>query len=273
MKNKNICKFISFSPQEILSVTCFVLETDQEQMKKVHLLKEHRVILVTQGEGCFKFGEMRVPFGSGSLVFGFENELFSVSCDNHCEYLYINFSGTRPSELFRRFNINLKNRSFNGFDGLIPLWRDSLSRASEQTTDLASEGILLYTFSRLFANVSEYNNLVNKIVEISEEHFSDPELSIAAIAQMLSYNPKYISHIFKKKMGMGYSEYLRTLRIKYAVMLLEHGIDSVKNVAILSGFKDPFYFSTVFKKSIGISPKEYTDNLSKNRIGDSERKE
>jgi AraC-like DNA-binding protein len=41
------------------------------------------------------------------------------------------------------------------------------------------------------------------------------------------------------------------------VSLLEHGIDSVKNVALLSGFSDPLYFSTVFKKDIGISPKEY----------------
>ena len=58
-------------------------------------------------------------------------------------------------------------------------------------------------------------------------------------------------------MGVSYSEYLRTLRIKYAVSLFDHGIDSVKNVALLSGFADPLYFSTVFKKYTGLSPKEY----------------
>ena len=58
-------------------------------------------------------------------------------------------------------------------------------------------------------------------------------------------------------MGMGYSEYLKNYRIKYAVTLLEHGIDSVKSVAFLSGFSDPLYFSKVFKNSIGISPKDY----------------
>jgi YesN/AraC family two-component response regulator len=40
-------------------------------------------------------------------------------------------------------------------------------------------------------------------------------------------------------------------------MLFDHGIDSVKNVAFLSGYKDPMYFSNVFKKVVGRSPKDY----------------
>ena len=58
-------------------------------------------------------------------------------------------------------------------------------------------------------------------------------------------------------MGVGYAEYLRSLRIRYAISLFDRGIESVKNVALLSGFADPLYFSTVFKKSVGTSPKEY----------------
>ena len=45
--------------------------------------------------------------------------------------------------------------------------------------------------------------------------------------------------------------------IKYAVSLFDHGIDSVKNVALLSGFQDPLYFSSVFKNVIGVSPTQY----------------
>lgn len=95
------------------------------------------------------------------------------------------------------------------------------------------------------------------MLEITEEQFNDPGLSIASLAETLGYNAKYLSHTFKDKMGIGYTEYLRNLRIKYAISLLDHGIDSVKNVALLSGFTDPLYFSTVFKKSVGVSPKEY----------------
>ena len=58
-------------------------------------------------------------------------------------------------------------------------------------------------------------------------------------------------------MGIGYAQYLRNLRIKHAITLFENGIDSVKNVAFLSGFSDALYFSSVFKAELGMSPAEY----------------
>ena len=55
------------------------------------------------------------------------------------------------------------------------------------------------------------------------------------------------------------------MRLKYAVSLFDYGLDSVKNVAILSGFADPLYFSSVFKESIGISPREYIERETKKK--------
>lgn len=257
MKNHNICKFISPAQPGGLAVSCFVLESNTEVMQKAALLNEHRVMLIVQGGGEFRFDQMSFPAETGHLIFGFEGEMFSVQAMDECEYMYIHFSGLRAQELFSRFHIHRQNRHFTGFDGLIPLWRESLSRASKQTVDLASESILLYTFSRLTTNDTERNDLVSRIIKLTEEHFTNPELSVGAIAGELSYNAKYISHLFKEKTGIRYSEYLRTLRIKYAVSLLDHGIDSVKNVALLSGFTDPLYFSTLFKKTVGVSPKDY----------------
>ena len=171
--------------------------------------------------------------------------------------MYIAFEGLRADELFKRFSISKEERSFHGFDGLVPMWQESLSRACEDTVDLASESILLYTFSRLRTKGAEHSDLVSKIIQISEEEFSDIHLSVATISERLNYNPKYLSHAFKQEMGITYSEYLRELRIKFAVSLFDNGLDSVKNVAFLSGFSDSLYFSSVFKKSVGVSPTEY----------------
>ena len=165
--------------------------------------------------------------------------------------------------LLRRFEIDQCNRSFAGFDGLIPLWKESLARASEQTIDLAAESMLLYTFSRLSVIGVERNDPIKQVIRITEEQFKDPSLSLAAVAEELSYNPKYLSSAFKKKVGLGYSEYLSSVRVKYAVSHFDHGIDSVKNVALLSGFSDPLYFSSVFKSKIGSSPTDYIKSKSK----------
>ena len=171
--------------------------------------------------------------------------------------MYIDFSGMRATELFRKFNVNSLSRLFEDFDGIIPLWEESLFRASEETVDIVAESILLYSFSRLYDNSKTDNGLLGKIIEITEQSFNDCELSISEIAEELSYNPKYLSHFFKERAGVTYSEFLRSVRLKYAISLFDHGIDSIKNVALQSGFSDPLYFSGVFKKSVGLSPKEY----------------
>ena len=257
MLQKNICKFTNPTFPDTLALSCFVLEANEEIMTKPQVLTSDRIILITGGKGVLDFDGICTEFSAGNLFFGFTGELIQVKEPQNASYIYIGFGGSRASELFRRFNINKASRCFDGFDGLIPMWKESLSRASEQTIDLAAESILLYTFSRLTGAMNEKNGLLGRMIEITEEHFKDPELSLSEVAKMLSYNPKYISHLFKEKMKVSYSEYLRSMRIKYAITLFDHGIDSVKNVALLSGFTDPLYFSSVFKKQIGVSPKEY----------------
>ncbi|MBE6815155.1 MAG: helix-turn-helix transcriptional regulator [Ruminococcaceae bacterium] len=257
MTNKNICKFSTPLITNSLYISQFIFETEAETMKKPVNLNENRMYLISKGNGKMAINKEEVSFQVGDLIFGFKGEKVTVIEINNCEFMYIDFDGTRATELFRRFAIIDSNRKFQSFDGLIPFWKESLSRASKENIDLSAESILLYSFSRFSALTKKGNPLVNKIIELSEENFKSNEFSINSIAEELGYNSKYISHIFKEKTGVTYSEYLRDLRIKYAVSLFDHGLDSVKNVAVLSGFSDPLYFSTVFKKCIGVTPKEY----------------
>lgn len=257
MKSKNICKFIPETNVDKLNIHSFIFESDPAAMSIKQTLHHNRAILVKQGKGIFSFDNTDIDFSAGTIVFGFEGELFHTKTDKDCEYMYISFSGARSDTLFRRFDINKKNRHFPNSDGLVPLWQDSLSRASEDNIDLAAESVLLYTFSRFSGVSTQSHDIISQIIEFTEANFTNSDLSLTHLAEKFSYNPKYISHIFKSKVGVGYSEYLRNLRIKYAISLLDHGIDSIKNIAILSGFSDPLYFSSVFKKTIGQSPNEY----------------
>lgn len=261
MKSDNICKFVPPQYAQNLTVKCFVRETNFETMRDKIVSFAHHMMLVTGGNGKLVVDKSELPFTSNTLVFVFKDEEFYVEPGEKCEYMYIRFDGARSDELFRRFNIHKSNRAFTGFDSLVPLWKESLLRADEETLDLASESILYHSFSRLKSAASQKNTLFHKVLDIVEKRFNESSLSLGSVADELSYSPKYISNIFKKEMKMGFSEYIRTLRIKYAVTLFDHGIDSVKNVAFLSGFTDPLYFSTVFKTETGVSPKEYIRNM------------
>lgn len=253
----NICKFIEDASVATLSVHNFICETDEAVMAHAYTVTHHRMLLISRGKLTFHLDGAAFPATAGTLVFIFGGEKFFLSPEGDCEYLYISFSGGRAGELFRRFGIHKGNRIFENFDSLLPLWKDSLVRASKENIDLAAESVLLYTLSRFSFAPDKQNTIIQKMLEITERDFGDPTLSISAVSKMLSYNPKYLSHLFKEKMGVGYTEYLRTYRIKYAITLMDHGIDSVKNLAALCGFQNPLYFSSVFKKALGIPPSEY----------------
>ncbi|MBR5452483.1 MAG: helix-turn-helix transcriptional regulator [Clostridia bacterium] len=263
MINKNICKYIASSLPYTLTANYFVRETKAEHMSHPLSHSEHLAILFTEGKGQININDNTLSYHSGMLVFIYKDDSFFCTPQGETEYFYIGFEGSRSDELFHRFGICRGNQVFRGFDGLIPMWRESLTRATEKTIDLAAESVLLYTFSRMDASEDDKKmGAVRKVIDILEEDFTDPDLSITTIAQRLSYNHKYLSHIFKQKTGSSYSDYLRSLRIKHAVLLFNHGIESVKNVAILCGFSDPLYFSTVFKKQTGLSPSEYKAKLN-----------
>ena len=262
MKSNNICKFPdSIITSNPLSILCFVRETDPNIMHIKRKLSANKILLLTDGEATIRINGGAFDLSKGSLIFCFAGEsIVFENCDK-AVYMYIDFEGMRSTELFRRFDITPLSRQYDGFDGLIPIWQESLFRASEKTIDLSAESTMLYSFSKLFDRTGADGGLITQIIRLTEENFKDPDLCISQIAKELSYNPKYLSHIFKEKARVSYSEYLRSVRLKYATMLFDHGIDSVKNVALLSGFSDPLYFSNVFKKSIGMSPREYIDTV------------
>lgn len=260
MVKKNICKYFEPMSFDRLTATQFVHETDKNVYTKETKLAQNRAILVSVGTGDFYFSDIKFPYVTGTLIFGFEGETIKCISKEDTEYMYINFEGLRCKELFHRFNITPVSRSFNNFDGMVPLWFESISRAEENSIDLICESMLLYAFSRIIKTTDENNSILEQIFEITDKSFTDSSLSLSSISNELSYNSKYLSHLFKSKVGIGYNEYLRNLRIKFAISLFDGGLDSVKNVAALSGYPDALYFSTVFKKVVGITPTEYLKN-------------
>lgn len=266
MSDRNICRFVTEGGGDLLFTHNFVFESNPETMSHRQKLTHHTVFLFCGGEGGVLIGGESLQVRSGELLFGFAGDEFRVSVSRGLEYMYVSFSGARADSLLMRFGIRGDRRHFDGFDGILPLWKESVSRAGDGTSDLLSESMLLYVFSRLGGANGRSDSLIDQIVRLTAERFRESGFSLADAADELGYNAKYLSHLFKERMKMNYTEYLRTVRINHAVMLFDHGIESVKNVAVLSGFSDPLYFSTVFKKIIGETPVEYRKGIKKSGV-------
>ena len=266
MQKKNVCKFIPDGQPSELRTVRFIFERDPGAQKKPMTQSGYIMYLVSHGKGRITFSDRPVSVGVGDLVFGFPGEICMASGEA-LEYYYITFEGQRGQELLHRFGVTPVHRRFSGFEGALPFWEESITRATSENVDIVSECVLMYTFSRLTGVKDPNRDVASLLASYAEENFSDGGLSLNSLADDWGYNAKYLSDCFKKRMGMGFSHYLKTLRVKHAVFLMEHGVESVKNVAYLCGFRDPLYFSKVFRESLGVSPKEY---LRRNREGNAE---
>lgn len=64
---------------------------------------------------------------------------------------------------------------------------------------------------------------------------------------------------FHKETGSSPVQYHLDLKTQRAKELLLNPRHTVKDIAHLLGFEDPYYFSRLFKKKVGQSPKQYCD--------------
>jgi len=265
MKQKNnICKFVANENSDKLFTTNFVFEKLAENTENMSVREINMVCLVTEGKGQLYTETFKKELKAGNVFFTFAHIPFNIKNIDNLNYMYISFGGGRCEDLFSRFGISANNCVFEGYEGLSSFWQNSIAKAGDKNLDLISESVLLYTFAQMSpAESSDGEKLIGNILKYLEENFTDSQMSLTSVGEELGYNNKYISRIFKEEMGISFSSYLTNLRIQHAVFLIEQGVTAIKNVSLLSGYKDPFYFSSVFKNTIGIPPREYINRLKK----------
>ena len=90
-----------------------------------------------------------------------------------------------------------------------------------------------------------------------EEHFSDPEISITALADAFDLSTTRFSLSFKEKTGMSPLEYLTLLRVEHAKELLASTGLSIRDISMKVGYYDPGSFIRRFKQVTGETPLQY----------------
>jgi AraC-like DNA-binding protein len=111
-------------------------------------------------------------------------------------------------------------------------------------------------------SLSHVSPIVQKTVLLIDNDLSR-DLSLSALAEMLSVSPGYLSAIFKRDMKKTVTEYVSDKRVSYAVYLLTTTHLQVQTVASHCGILDVQYFSKIFKKKMGLTPREYREKYKK----------
>ena len=114
--------------------------------------------------------------------------------------------------------------------------------------------ILATLEDRFYTPPDTRNKKMVSIEAYIQEHYANPSLSAASIAEQFKISPSYLSRIFKLDMGVGLVEYLHRIRIDAAKELLQHTDMGVEEVAARSGFSNRWSLTRVFKELEGTTP-------------------
>ena len=104
--------------------------------------------------------------------------------------------------------------------------------------------------------------LIAGVTAYIQEHFREPELSVAGVAQQFYVSREHLSRSFKSYTSESISHYLTDLRMQEFRHSLVMG-KSVLDACLESGFSDYSSFVKTFRKLYGISPMEYREQLKK----------
>lgn len=102
---------------------------------------------------------------------------------------------------------------------------------------------------------------VQRVIDLIREDLRR-EFEIGAMAQSVNLSPSRLRHLFKAATGVTPEQYLRSLRMQHAKVLLETTFLRVKEIRDRVGISDRSCFVRGFKRAYGVSPVEHRARLT-----------
>ena len=108
--------------------------------------------------------------------------------------------------------------------------------------------------------VSPDEKFLSQITEIIEDKVADSDLNVNSLGTISGIGSKQIYRKIKQLTGMSPVEYIRSIRIKKAAMLLSQNKFTVSEVMYMVGFSNHSYFSKCFQAEFGKTPRQFVDD-------------
>ena len=264
-------KSLSF---QLESITKSKYDSDWHSTLHTHPFTE--LFYVVDGKGEFNIQGQRFPVKANDFVIinpQVEHTELS-SPDEPLEYIVLGINGLSFSNLtpvsegghpFSFFNLRDEQKDILRYLNAMVQEATSQSMSYELVCHNLLEILLIKIlrhqhFDLEVGKQSKATKDISFIKHYLETYYHE-SIQLEDLASMTHLSRFYISHSFKKEIGMSPMEYLIDIRIKESKILLRTTNYSISQVADIVGFTTPTYFSKQFRKSTGISPTDYREQF------------
>lgn len=233
-----------------------------------------------EGRGSFQFGGKRYLLRPGEVWYYPEGSrhCFGPAAGSFFHYRWFTIEGKQAASLFQCAGIP-PGMSYGGpcpeelFAQLELLIRQSTREKRLRQLAVGFE-ILCRAGSGVKRRKRSSDNYAEEALGMIDYEFSNPELNIQAIAEILHVNRVQLSREFSRQYGVSISAYLRNLRMQKGMELLRKTSLPIAEIAASCGYASADYFSKVIAEATGESPSFHRPkelSCGKNR-GNSKRK-
>lgn len=257
-----------------------MLETSKDLTFPVHIHMDLEIFLVEEGEILVTVGNISRLLTKGDLVIVFPNQIHSYYTDPNggsCDAILIlcpaSFSGAF-------MNILLKNHPADPFivkdyvHPNIPYALHTLLQTPPNSPDNLPviSAFIQLVLARLLPKIELCKNhtdqsegLIGEIISYLSEYYTEP-ITLSGLALKFGVSKYYISRIFNEKLHISFNNYLNTLRVDYAKILLQSSSKDILTISQMCGYENSRTFNRVFKQICACQPREYRKRKHENKI-------
>ena len=233
------------------------------------IFDEYALVYITRGRGTFKTeGKREWEIVPGNLFMLFPNvwHWYAPDPQTGWDEYWVGFKGAYPDQLVENgfFTPDQPVMDVGLHDSLLGLYTEITDTARFEAPGHQQiiGSLILHLLAHLSTLAAQHGtNSVNEAtVQKAKFLLADnvtTHLDIGWLSRSLGLGYSRFRQVFKKCTGVSPYQYFLDLKIARAKELLEQGQFSVKEIAYMLSFDDPYYFSHLFKKKTGLPPSEW----------------
>ena len=237
----------------------------------IHMHSFYEIEVITGGCGTLTFNGQSCELSAGTLMLLTPIDSHSISTDGYLDIINISFNEAAISANLQNIFVNptenvimkLESHDMEKFLMYAELFENELKK-HDQFSENEQKNIL----NTILVSIARGMNSENKISACSDvariqssiryllTNFTE-NVTLCEVAAQSGYSTNYFSKIFFEFTGKKYIDFLNSLRVSYAKMLLCTTESNIIEIALSSGFSTLSNFSRVFKNIVGITPAAY----------------
>lgn len=233
-----------------------------------HTQSFHTLHFIISGKGVLLLNGKTYAIGPDSIFYIDNSSKFAYYPDPNdpWEYVFFEFDGVfaknvlEGTGLSREQPVSKPKNPFTLKNYLHPAFLEPPSYAYAvsaffYTIDQLSLG------GRADIKKNTRREFVDNIKSYIQVKFFDPDFSVDSLSKSLFISHSHMCRIFKQYEKITVINYIKNTRLNNAASLLATTNHTLKNVALMSGFKEYEYFFRAFKKHFGETPTEYRERM------------